>query len=266
MREHQMIVRGVRLLVREQGEGPALMLGHGMWCEGGMFLPITDRLAPGYRIITPDLRGHGRSEVPQSPWTIGDLAEDYAAILDSLGIDGVILAGFSMGGMAALHFALLHPSRLRGLVLIGTAAGGEDTTRTIQINVLAATLGLVGPHRWIAVEAARRTFAAAFRRDHPDIVAEWSAVIEQMDRAALVRALDAIVGRPSLVDRLHEIGIPALVIAGSADRLLPVRLSRSMARQLPRARLEILRGAGHAVPIERPEEVAGLLQVFMKNL
>jgi pimeloyl-ACP methyl ester carboxylesterase len=265
MVEREVMVRGVRLLVREQGEGPPLLLGHGMWCDGTMFAELAGHLG-GWRIITPDLRGHGRSGLPASAWTIADLSEDYAVLLDALRIDQAMIAGFSMGGMAALQFALDYPTRTRGLVLIGTTAASEDLTRTIQINVLTATLGMLGPRRWIAREGARRTFSAKFRRTNPELVEAWCSVVERMERAALVRAIGAVGTRPTLVDRLREIQAPTLVIAGSADKLLPSRESRMMARRLPNASLEIHRGAGHAVSIERAEAVARQMQNFMKKI
>jgi len=231
-----------------------------MWCEAGMFARLVDDLARDHRVLVPDLRGHGRSAVPDRQWKIADLADDLAGILDTLRIDRVTLAGFSMGGMAALEFALRYGARLTGLALMGTSAAAEDLVRAAEVRALARIIELTGTPRFLAHEAARATFSARFRKSQPEEVTRWQSAVQAMSRRALVHALRAVAARPSLLERLGEIAVPTLIAAGADDRIVHPKWSRAMHRRLTRSRLVVYPGAGHAVPTERPAELAALLR------
>lgn len=261
--ERFLTVRGLRHCVDEWGAGPAVLLAHGMWCDSGMFTALARRLAPRARVIAPDFRAHGRTEVPDAPWTIGDLADDLAALLDQLKIGSAVLAGFSMGGMAAVEFALRYPERLSGLVLIGTSAAGEDLVRLLQIRSLARVIDLAGPARFLPAEAARATFSARFRKKNREEIRRWESVVRAMPREALSQSLRAVGGRRHLLGQLDTITAPVTIIAGAADRVVRPRLSEMMHRRIPGSKLLILPGAGHAVPTEQPEEVARAIEALL---
>jgi pimeloyl-ACP methyl ester carboxylesterase len=250
----------LRLCVDDVGTGPVVLLAHGMWCDAGMFARLATELARDHRVLVPDLRGHGRSDIPSTAWTIADLAEDLAAIVDQLGVDRLTLAGFSMGGMAAADFALRHADRLDGLALIGTSAAAEELFRVAEIRTLARIIELTGPPRFLAHEASRSTFSPEFRKANPGEVKRWESVVRAMHGPALVQALRAVAGRPSLLERLVEVPTPTLIITGTADKVLRPRWSEAMRRRLPRSRLVTYPGVGHAVPTERPREVAALIR------
>ncbi len=263
--ERFLAVRGLTLCVDDWGAGPPVLLAHGMWCDAGMFTALARLLAPRARVLVPDLRAHGRSEVPEGNWTVGDVADDLAAILDQLGIGPVVLAGFSMGGMAAVEFALRYPTRLAGLVLIGTSASAEGVFRTLQIRSLARIIDLTGPARFLPSEASQATFSAAFRRAHPEEIRRWESVVRAMPRRALSQALRAVERRRHLLDEIHQIASPVAVIAGGADAVVRPRLSEKIHRRIPGSTLMILPGVGHAVPTERPDEVARAIESFLSR-
>lgn len=225
-----------------------------------MFTRLVDDLARDHRVLVPDLRGHGRSTVPDRQWKIADLADDLAGILDTLKIERVTLAGFSMGGMAAVNFALRHGARLTGLALMGTSAAAEELVRVAEVRALARIIELTGTPRFLAHEAARATFSARFRKSEPGELARWQSAVRAMSRRGLVHALRAVASRPSLLERLGEIAVPTLIAAGAEDHILHPKWSRAMHRRLPRSRLVVYPGAGHAVPMERPTEMAALLR------
>lgn len=237
-----------------------MLLAHGMWCDAGMFTRLAAELGRDHRVLVPDLRGHGRSDVPSAAWNIADLAEDLQAIVDQLGVDRFTLVGFSMGGMAAVHFALRHPDRLNGLALIGTSAAAEEFFRIVEIRTLARIIQIAGPPRFLAHEASRSTFSPEFRKTDPGEVKRWESVVQAMSGPALIHALRAVAGRPSLLERLGDVPTPTLIIAGTADKVLRPRWSAAMHRRLPQSRLVTCTGVGHAVPTERPDEVAALLR------
>jgi pimeloyl-ACP methyl ester carboxylesterase len=260
--EHWIRANGLELLVEDRGSGPVVLLAHGMWCDAGMFEPLAENLARDHRVLVPELRGHGRSEVPASQWRIADLADDLRLILDGLRVPKVLLAGFSMGGMAAVDFALRFPDRLTGLALMGTSAATEEWFRAAEIRILAGLIELTGKPRFLAREAARSTFSAKFRKQQRAVVQRWEHTVQAMSGPALVHALRAVGSRPSLLDRLDEIRTPTVVLTGSSDRILHPRWSRAMARRMPRARLVAWPGAGHAIPMERPADVAAWIRGF----
>jgi pimeloyl-ACP methyl ester carboxylesterase len=173
------------------------------------------------------------------------------------------MAGFSMGGMAAVEFALRYPERLAGLALIGTSAAAETLVRGTEIRALAKLIELTGPARFLPAEASRTTFSPAFRKSHKREIRRWESVVRAMPPAALVQSLRAVAGRRDLLDRLAEIQVPLVIAAGQADRVVRPRWSEAMHKAAPRSRLVLFPGAGHAVPTERPKEVAALLQTLL---
>src|SRR5690606_12743346 len=140
--EHWITVQGLELLVEDQGSGPVVLLAHGMWWVAGMSSALVRDLSRDHRVRVPDLRGHGRSTLPDRQWQIADLATDLAALLDALSVPRVLLGGFSMGGMAAADFALRYPDRLTGLAFMGTSAASEEWIRIAEIRALARLIKL----------------------------------------------------------------------------------------------------------------------------
>lgn len=258
--EHWITVQGLELLVEDQGTGPVVLLAHGMWCDAGMFAALARELSRDHRVLVPDLRGHGRSTVPDRQWQIADLASDLAALLDALSVPRVLLGGFSMGGMAAAEFALRYPERLTGLAFMGTSAASEEWLRIAEIRALARLIKLAGRPKFLGHEAARTTFSPAFRRDHPEEVERWVHTVHAMSRTALIHALNAVGSRPSLLEQLEGLEVPTVILTGKADKVMSPKWSQAMARRLPRARLAAWEGAGHAIPMERPVEVAAWLR------
>ena len=250
----------LRLRVECWGKGPPILLAHGMWCDAGMFTGMAVHLARDHRVLIPDLRGHGQSTVPDQPWRIADISDDLATIMDQLDCGQVILAGFSMGGMAAVDFVLRYPARVSQLALICTSAAREAPIRRLEITALAALIERVGPPHFLPRATARAAFSVAYQRENPGDFRRWAETVAAMDPPAMVQALRAVAGREDLLGRLGEIQVPTLIVTGSADHVVAPRRSLEMRRRLPRARLVQLRGAGHAAPVERAEEVAGLLR------
>ena len=260
MTERWVSRNGLRLCVDDLGAGPVVLLAHGMWCDAGMFTQLATELARDHRVLVPDLRGHGRSDVPSTAWTIADLADDLHAIVEQLGVDRLTLAGFSMGGMAAADFALRHANRLSGLALIGTSAAAEELFRVVEIRTLATVIELTGPPRFLAREASRSNFSPEFRKANPEEMRRWESVVQAMSGPALVQSLRAVAGRRSMLDRLGEVPAPTLIVTGTADKVLRPRWSAAMHHRLPHSQLVAYAGVGHAVPTERPREVAALLR------
>jgi pimeloyl-ACP methyl ester carboxylesterase len=260
-------VGGLRLCLDDWGptDAPVVLLAHGMWCDAGMFQGLAQLLAREARVIVPDLRAHGRSEVPSSRWSVADLADDLAATLDQLEIPHVLLAGFSMGGMAATEFALKYPERLSGLLLIGTSVSAEDFLRTTQINTLSRIIQLTGAPSFMPTEASKSTFSPSFRRRNPKEITRWESVVRAMPRQALIQGLKAVVSRRPLLEQIHEIKVPVTIVSGGADEIMKPKHSEAIHRRIPGSKLVVYPNVGHAVPTERPRDVAELVEEMVKG-
>lgn len=224
---------------------------------------IFDQLAPLYepdvRLIAFDHRGSGRSAPWPAPVSMAMLAADAARVLDDRGVRSAHVVGLSMGAMVGLELAVRMPSRVKSLVLVGGGPGGP-LTRTPSPLAAARTVGeLVGDasaRRWPAAVL----FSKRFREEHPDRVAQlvrpfaqhrpppWTTGFQTLAASCFARH-----------GSLARVRAPTLVLHGDEDAMSPVANAQTLARGIPGAQLHLERGAGHAVPLERPEATAALL-------
>jgi pimeloyl-ACP methyl ester carboxylesterase len=218
------------------------------------------RLGGAARVLAPDLRGFGGSELGLG-FSLADLADDVAALLDHRGVDRAIPVGVSMGGYVALAFAARHAARLAGLVLVDTKSG-PDAPETRAA-------------RGEAIKLVERDGVAAFvERQLPKLVgpAAGDGVRESVRRlaaqpaAAVVSALKALRDRPDRRSELGAIACPALVVVGGDDAITPPAEARLMADGIPRARLVEIAGAGHLPPLETPDAFADAIRGFLASL
>jgi pimeloyl-ACP methyl ester carboxylesterase len=250
------------IFYRTVGEGEPLVLLHSLLCSGQMWSGQVCALRNGYRIINVDLRGHGRSGPADHHCTLYDLVGDVIAVLDELQIERAIWCGLSVGGMIALRAALIHPERVSALVIADSDAGAETAWRRLKYRALgtgARLLG-VGP---MAPSVARLMFGPATRRRNPGLVEQWKRDLGDLDVPTVLRLLDAVVERDSILDRLGQITVPSLVLVGEEDRVLPPASSRRMQRQMPGARYEVISGAGHLSALEQPARVTRAMEVHL---
>jgi pimeloyl-ACP methyl ester carboxylesterase len=235
-----------------------------MWCDRRMFDPVAAELARESPVLAPDLRGHGESPEVRG-WDLEDLARDVVELLNSLRYPAADVVGFSLGGMAALQLALRWPERVRRLVLVSTTGSAEGPVRQAELRVLGGVLRRLDGETRLLDPVPQWVFSPEFRDRHPEVVSAWLAVVKRMSGEALAHSLDVAAARPDLGDRLAEVTHPALVVVGSRDGLLPPEESRRLAEGLPAGRLVSLEGAGHALPLERPHELAALVREFVRE-
>jgi 2-succinyl-6-hydroxy-2,4-cyclohexadiene-1-carboxylate synthase len=236
----------------------ALLLLHGFTHTGASWARVRASLPERYRALAPDLRGHGSAGGAQ-PVTLDAVLEDLAAIAPP---EGFTLAGYSMGGRIALHAALSAglAGRVSRLVLIGASPGiAEEADRVARFEAderVAAEL------ERLDIEALARHWARTpVLAGQPAEVAEW--VHEDRLRntpAGLARALRGLGtgALPSLWERLGDVQLPVTLVVGERDTKFTA-IAEQMALSLPRARVVVVPGAGHAVHLEAPERVAALL-------
>jgi pimeloyl-ACP methyl ester carboxylesterase len=251
-------IDGRKLFYEREGEGEPLLLIQGLsgnhlhWGED--FLAL---LRPHFDVIAFDNRGIGHSDPVDGPFSIADMADDSAGLLDALGVESAHVLGISMGGMIGQELALRHPEKVRTLSLGCTYAGGQDSATTDPAVVQRlGELFMTGR----VEEALRYGFevnvSPRFAEDPAhfalakDVAAQLPA---QLD--LLMLQVQAVAGHDTS-ERLGDIEAPTLVIHGTVDQMLPVSNAHAIAARIPGSRLEIFEDVGHAFWWERPEEAA----------
>ncbi|MDE3095270.1 MAG: alpha/beta hydrolase [Chloroflexota bacterium] len=252
---------GTEIYFEWYGDGPALLLAHGL---GGSHLTWWQNIPSfldAYRVIVLDHRGFGRSiDTPQ----VGTeaLALDVQAVLDHLGIERAHLVGQSMGGWAIAGFALRWPHRVRSLVLTDTIGGIVDDVLRKQFHAYIATAGQtdlatlpLGYHPMISPGFTTRRFDLALLRHQfgllyaPPPESARRRLLGEHDPAAM-RALD----------------IPALLAVGSDDPIFPPPMIRRLARYFPHSRVRVIRDAGHSAHYERPDAWGRIVRPFLDEV
>lgn len=259
-------ISGITLAYSDRGEGLPLVLIHGFPLCRKMWRPQLEALAKaGCRVITPDLRGFGESDLTSETMNMDIYADDIVALMDHLGIDKAVVGGMSMGGYVLLNLLERYPDRVAAPIFIVTKAGGDDEAGKARRTALAEASRLQGS---LPVAEAFRNllFAPETLRDNPGLVDEVFGWIHTTDPRGAAAGLLAMRDRKDYVPLLGSISQPALVIGADQDLAAPVENSRIIAEGLVDAELCILHGGGHMVNLEQPEGFNGAILEFLAGL
>jgi pimeloyl-ACP methyl ester carboxylesterase len=256
-------INGVSMAYDDTGDsgGDALLLVHGHPFDRTMWRPQQDA-APGHRVITPDLRGYGGSQVVAGVTPLSTFARDLAGLLDHLGVPRAVLCGLSMGGQIVLEFHRLFPGRVAGLVLADTFAQGETDRGRIERNERADLLLREGMSGY-AHEVLDSMVSPANVAGLPEVAAHVLGMMLAAPPEGAAAALRGRAERPDYTAMLPKIAVPALVVVGRDDVFTPVADAEFLHERIPGARLAVIEGAGHLPNLERPaafnDALAGLL-------
>jgi 3-oxoadipate enol-lactonase len=260
-------VNGARLAFVDQGAGTPVVLVHGFPLDHTMWNAQIDALSEGYRAIAPDLRGFGHSGGHSGDTiTMGQFADDLAGLLDGLRVsEPVVLCGLSMGGYVAFQFWQRHGSRLRGLILCDTRAGGDAPEAAAARRETAERVLREGPAPLVA-QMTPKLFAQATLSRRPELVDSLREVMLRTNPKAIAAAARGMAQRPEMLSQLEQIDCPTLVIVGQEDVLTPPEEMRLIAGVVPGARMIEIAGCGHMAPIERPAETNAAMLEFLGEL
>lgn len=237
-------------------------LGYGAWMWGWQ----QPTVAGGFETIVWDNRGTGRSDAPEGPYAVSEMAGDLEAVLADHGVRRAHVVGASMGGMVAQQYALEY-DRAKTLALLCTTPGGEEAIDVPEETVERMFATPEGAdEREILRHRMAPAMSEAFREANPDVVEgiiDWRLAgdADEAGRAAQAAAVEDF----DVSDRLHEITVPALVMHGTDDRVVPVENGRLLAERLPKAELELYEGGPHLFFIEQSRLVNDDLLAFLEE-
>jgi pimeloyl-ACP methyl ester carboxylesterase len=269
-------IHGERLAVLDEGEGEALLLIHGMAGSGQTWRAIIPQLAKKYRVIAPDLLGHGQSSKPRTDYSLGAFAVSLRDLLDELGVDSATIVGQSLGGGIAMQFLYQHPDYCRRLILISSGGLGTDVGWILRL--LAApgaefVMPVIAPSPVLRAGNFVRSRLTSMGLRSPRGAEIWNAYSsfgDRQTRDAFLKTLRSVVDyRGQSVSALNRLNLrtelPVLAIWGADDAIIPVDHAYAALEARPDCRLEVLPGVGHFAQVEAPIEVAELIDDFVST-
>lgn len=258
-------INGINLAYTDQGSGVPLVFLHAFPLNRAMWEPQVQALATRYRVIAPDLRGHGESDAPLWRYTMDQFADDVKGLLDHLSITRAVLIGLSMGGYILFACQRKYPERITALVLADTRAQADTEEGKMSRFALAQVAYREGAGA-VAEAMLPRLLSPASLRERPELVAQVRSIITRNQVSGIAGDLMAMADRPDSVPILRQIACPTLVIVGEADQPTPPADARLMAEAIPGARLGIILGAGHLANLEQPEAFNRAVLSFLETI
>jgi pimeloyl-ACP methyl ester carboxylesterase len=252
-------IHGLRFHYELHGRGEALLLLHGLGSSSYDWEFQVPAFARYFRVVAPCLRGFGDSDKPPGPYSIAQYATDALALLDHLAIERCHVLGFSMGGAIAFQMAVDQPHRLDSLIVVNSQPSFELDHWRKHLMVLtrvgmASVLGMERMTRYVA----KRLFPRPEQKALRDRMLERQS---KNQKSCYLAALQALAGW-SVKDRIHELYVPTLVIAGEHD-YSPLEEKKGYVQLIPNARLEVIKGARHGALFEKPDEVNRTVLEFL---
>jgi pimeloyl-ACP methyl ester carboxylesterase len=254
-------VNGAAIFYEEAGRGEPLVLLHGFPLDLRIWKQQREALSSQWRVITPDLRGFGKSASTDA-FSIESLADDVHALLKEIGALPCVLGGLSRGGYVALAYVKKYPADLRGLVLIDTKAEG-DTPEGKQGRMKMIDLVREKGPPAVAEQMMPKMIAADALKSRPALVSELRGIMEACPAKTIEHALLAMRDRPDRSGDLASIAAATLIIVGEHDAITPVSVAEAMHKAIAKSKLQVVKGAGHMTPMEQGEQVNRALREFV---
>jgi pimeloyl-ACP methyl ester carboxylesterase len=269
-------LHGDRVAYRDEGTGEALLLIHGMAGSSDTWRSVMPRLAKNYRVVAPDLLGHGGSAKPRGDYSLGAFAVWLRDLLDELGIAQATIIGQSLGGGVAMQFVYQHPDYCRRLVLIASGGLGPDVgliLRLLSAPGAEFLLPIAAPRPVLKVGNKLRTWLSSAGIHSPrgaEMWSSYSSLADPQTRQAFLRTLRSVVDyRGQAVSALTRLKVaadlPVMAIWGDHDAIIPVDHAYAAYDVRNDTRLEVLPGIGHFPQVEAPMQVVDLIEDFVST-
>lgn len=258
-------VKDIEVAYREEGTGLPLILIHGLSDDSTLWAPVMPEFSKQHRTIAVDVRGHGHSGKPDTPYSIQLFSEDLAGFLERLKISQTHLIGLSMGAAIAQQFTLDHPEQVRSLTLL-SAFSYSDPHLQNTLAYLRSTI-VQGGFPTFFDEAVRLVVTPEFASANADAIAEMKTRSIQVNFSkAILQAIDACLGF-NVKDRISQVSCPTLIVSGEEDVLTPLHLAEQIHRSIAGSQWRILEGVGHNLLIpEKIPELTRLILGFLERI
>ena len=270
-------LHGHRRAFVKAGQGPVLLLLHGLGCDHTTWEPVIDALAKRYTVIAPDLLGHGRSAKPRADYSVGGYANAMRDLITVLGVDKVTVVGHSFGGGIAMQFAYQFPERTERLILVASGGLGPEVTPAIRaittpgFHQVLGVLTLPGV-RHVGMAGLRALSATPLKhaRDLDEVANIYDSFKDPYARAAIRHVVRAVVDWNgqivTMADRAYLTeAMPMCVVWGRDDRVIPVRHANNVGELAPKARVEVIPNAGHFPHKDHPHRFAKIVHEFIRT-
>jgi pimeloyl-ACP methyl ester carboxylesterase len=274
---HEIVLHGHRVFYRSAGNGPVVVLVHGITSTSATWANVLPYLAERFTVVAPDLLGHGESAKPRGDYSLGAYASGIRDLLLALGHERATFVGHSLGGGVAMQLAYQFPEHCERLVLVSSGGLGRDITALLRAASLPGSefvLPLLVNERVLGVgRALGRLLGRIGLRVHTDVgevLRGHASLSDGEARAAFLHTLRTIVDpagqRVDASDRLYLAqAIPFLIVWGGRDPIIPVEHARAAHELVPSSRLEVFPGAGHFPHLDDPLRFVRLLIEFMET-
>lgn len=264
-------IRGINLVYDDlkpelsSASTPPILFIHGQPFNRSMWKYQVDVLKDTYRLIIPDLRGYGESEVPNANMVLLDeLTLDMAELLDELDVEDVIVAGLSMGGQIALEFYKLFPERVKGLILADTDSRAEDEEGYARRLMLSKKLVDDGMKKFTA-ERIHHFISAYSMENKPEVVQHLTEMMENTNAKGSSIVQRGRAERKDLTYCLDSIDVPTLIVVGEHDEFTPVSTAEFLHENILDSILAIIEKAGHIPNMEQTDQFNEVLLKFLKE-
>ncbi|MFD1796623.1 3-oxoadipate enol-lactonase [Paracoccus aurantiacus] len=252
---------GIGTHYADQGpkDGKAVVFANSLGTDLRLWDALLPLLPDSLRLVRYDKRGHGLSEETPSPYSIDQLADDAAGLIEGLGLKDVVFVGLSIGGLIGQAIALRRPDLLKALVISNSAAKiGTDQMWNDRVAAIRE-----GGVKIIAAPTMERWFSPAFRSTPQ--VGLWERMLARQPQDGYIGCCQAIAGA-DLRREVEKLTLPVQMIAGSLDGSTPPELVRASGKLIPGARYAEIDGAGHLPCVEAPQKYAEILNAFLKEV
>jgi len=247
------------------GSGPPVVLLHPFPANHNLWKPAAQALTTRYRVILPDLRGHGESGIGDGPATMEKHAADIARVLDHEEVRRAAFVGVSIGGYALFEFWRKYRARVDALVLCNTKAQA-DTPEARAVRLQAATFVLERGTELFFGSMIPKLMGKTTRDSRPDLVEGALRMMRTMSPEDVAMVQRGMAERQDSVETLKTINVPSMLVTGDEDILTGVGEAELMRQNISGSEIKLIAKAGHYSPWEQPEEVGKLLRQFLDRL
>jgi pimeloyl-ACP methyl ester carboxylesterase len=252
-KEKLILINNLEINYKIAGSGPAILILHGWGGSSDSWMKVQEILASqGYQVIVPDFPGFGKSKTPPIPWGIKDYTDFVLDLVNYFELENFFLLGHSFGGRIAIKFAIKHPEKLAGLILV--SAAGIKPKKSFYQNFISFFAKIGNLFSFLP-------FYSFFRKIFYKFLVRKSDYL--MTEGVLKETFLKII-KEDLTPYLSKISLPTLIIWGKKDKVTPLSNAYLMEKEIRNSRLEVLPGIGHKVNLEAPEKLSEIILRFLK--